>query len=231
MKYVRAYQFIFDSPKWMMNVLLAGACLIIPIIGPLILLGYAFEIVETMHRNRSDAAYPDFNFDKFGNYLMRGLWPALVHFCVIFPLLLLSQSCSFLAMLAGLGRGSDLVSLLFLPVFIAAGIAMVPLALRAGFLQDFRAAFAIDFVKDFVRKMWQETIIAWLFLIVTGSVLAFVGLLMCLVGIFPAMAVFGLAQMHLFYQLYELYLERGGMRIPLPGEQVDTAPPGAQAPV
>jgi hypothetical protein len=41
------------------------------------------------------------------------------------------------------------------------------------------------------------------------------GLLLCCVGILPATALILVAQYHLFYQLYELYLQRGGEPIPL----------------
>src|SRR5262245_15579904 len=78
MQYVRAYRYIFDSLKWMTNVLLCAVCSLIPVIGPLILFGYMFELVEFMHRRKSDVGYPDFTFDRFSTYLMRGLWPFLV---------------------------------------------------------------------------------------------------------------------------------------------------------
>src|SRR5690349_19837341 len=45
-RYLRAYQYIFDSPKWGTNVLLLAVCYLIPIIGPLVGSGYLFDLVE-----------------------------------------------------------------------------------------------------------------------------------------------------------------------------------------
>src|SRR5436190_1107158 len=88
MHYWRSYQYIFDSPNWLMNVLLGSVCILIPGIGPILLLGYELEIVERLH-GRGDIGYPDFDFGRFLNYLLRGLWVFLAHLLISLVVVLL----------------------------------------------------------------------------------------------------------------------------------------------
>jgi hypothetical protein len=94
-------------------------------------------------------------------------------------------------------------------------LVTTPLTIRAGLTQEFGASFDFVWVKDFIRKVWLETLIAQLFLSVVAIVLMFLGLLALGFGVFPALAVVMLVQGHLYLQLYQLYLARGGQKIPL----------------
>src|SRR5438034_6215952 len=77
MDYMRMLSYVFENPNWFMNLLLGALCALIPIIGPIVLLGYRYETVIGLLAV-GGARYPDFNFGRFGDYLMRGLWPFLV---------------------------------------------------------------------------------------------------------------------------------------------------------
>ncbi len=96
---------------------------------------------------------------------------------------------------------------------------MIPLTLRAGLTQDFGAAFSWRFVKDFMKRMWLPTLLSQLFLLVMVFPVLIGGMLLCFVGIYPAMTLQSLAQVHLHYQLYEEYLQRGGEVILIPQEK------------
>ena len=107
---------------------------------------------------------------------------------------------------------------------VGVSLVSIPLTLRAGLQQDFAAAFSLDYVKQFVGLMWREMILTSVFLIGTSVLLQFAGMLLCIVGIYPAMAIWMFASVHLHYQLYELYLQRGGTPIPLKDEPVGPPP-------
>jgi hypothetical protein len=101
---------------------------------------------------------------------------------------------------------------------------MVPISLRAGYTQDFGEAFKFGFVRDFVERMWFETILSMVFLMLCSIPLMIVGMLCCFVGTYFAMAIMMLAQAHLIdYQLYAVYLSRGGEPIPLKHVKPDVA--------
>jgi hypothetical protein len=55
-------------------------------------------------------------------------------------------------------------------------------------------------------------------------VLGIAGLMVCFIGVFAAAGLIAFAQYHLMYQLYELYLERGGTPIPLKSEPAAPQP-------
>src|SRR5262245_61754296 len=81
MKYIYAYKFLFESPNWLMNLLASSICQLVPILGPMVFLGYAYEIVEALHRQK-DARYPDFDTNRLLDYLKRGVWPFIVRLIV-----------------------------------------------------------------------------------------------------------------------------------------------------
>src|SRR5436190_21917671 len=77
MEYGQIVSYVFQNPNWLINLLMMGVCQLIPIVGPLVLVGYQFEVVEALHRDPR-RTYPDFDFGRFVDYLVRGLWPFLV---------------------------------------------------------------------------------------------------------------------------------------------------------
>ncbi|MEX2286328.1 MAG: DUF4013 domain-containing protein [Planctomycetaceae bacterium] len=230
MRYLDAYRFIFQSPKWLTNVLLSGVCMlvagIIPIVPQLVLMGYQFEIIEALHR-RPNQMYPDFDLNRLADYLTRGMWPFLVTFVASFVLIpvgfvLMFGFMAIFGSVMAAGASTTvtvLIGALLVIVLIAlsvlAGIVSVPMSLRAGLAQDFAAGFDFEFIKSFVSRVGLELLLTWLFLIASGFILTIVGFLACFIGAFVSVALWMLAQGHLMYQLYELYLSRGGAPIPL----------------
>jgi hypothetical protein len=115
MRYMQSYSFLFGSRNWTTNLLLASLCVLIPAVGPIILIGYLFEVIDVLLGRRpwpSDkksanhppdaiceqprvtavsetprhaGAYPDLTFDRLGEYLARGVWPFLVQLIVNLP--------------------------------------------------------------------------------------------------------------------------------------------------
>jgi len=228
MQYLYAYNYVFENQNWIMNLLCGTVCQLIPFIGPLVFLGYQFEIVEALHR-RPGRTYPDFDFNRFVDYLTRGVWPflvALLASVVIVPLMMvLVYGPMILIFLAGTADDAaagiaaaiviPLAILLGVALFVLIGLLMTPIVLRAGLAQDFGKAFDLAFAKGFVRRVWVEMVLACLFLMVTYPIILMGGMALCFVGVYPAAVLFMLAQIHLVYQLYELYLARGGTPIPL----------------
>jgi hypothetical protein len=91
----------------------------------------------------------------------------------------------------------------------------MPIILRAGLSQDFGKAFSLEFVRDFLGRVWQELLLSLLFFLITAPFVMLAGFLLLCIGIYPAAVVMQFAQFHIQYQLYELYLQRGGTPIPL----------------
>ena len=66
----------FKSPNWLTNLLWMFVCelLSIVVIGTLIKFGYMAEVAEARSGGRSEN-WPDFTWERFTEYVMRGLWP------------------------------------------------------------------------------------------------------------------------------------------------------------
>ena len=79
MNYAASVSDFFKSPKWMMNLLLGGVCVLIPIVGPMVVLGWLITGFWA-RQDENFETFPDFDFSHFGKYLERGLWPFLVAF-------------------------------------------------------------------------------------------------------------------------------------------------------
>jgi hypothetical protein len=173
------------------------------------------------HSVADSESYPDFTFDRFMEYLTRGVWPFLVRLIVNLVL----GAIFGLFWVVGMGVGaaasagnSSVLPLIFFAVFfvfylvLAAALAVLtlPLYLRAGLSSDFASAFSMDFYRDFLKRVGKEVVLAELFLVVSSSLVSALGLMLCCIGVYPAIALTMFASHHLDYQLYELYLERGG---------------------
>lgn len=255
MEYMQAIKYVFNSPNWIMNLMFGGLCIlstqVIPIIGNVIWWGYQFEIVESLHC-RPHRPYPDFTFNRFSEYLNRGLWvllAMLVMMIAIVPLAIvvaLGIAGCFAGMVAATGGGDEAAGvavLILMPVALTgaiglalvANVLMTPFVIRAGLCQDFGMTLNFPFAKDFIRKMWKETVVATIFLIVVAVISSFVGLALFCVGVFLTQAYVILVQGHLMLQLYQVYLSRGGEVIPLksikpPKSPTSPANPGGMPP-
>lgn len=222
LEYLRMYNFVFENPNWVTNVLLTAVCVLIPVVGPIVILGYQYEIMLGL-LSAGGARYPDFDFNRFADYLMRGLWPFLVALVAALPIGLVMSAIvvpGVLLIFAGathsemrllvLVIGVPLFVLVVLTITIAIQLLMLPLQMRAGLTQDFGAAFNFAWILDFVKKTWLEMFLGLVFLMFSYVVLALLGMLVFCVGMYAAAALFTMAHGYLLYQLYLLYLSRGG---------------------
>lgn len=223
MDYMRAYKFVFENEKWWQNLLLGGVCMIIPIIGPIVLLGYACRVMDSLLKNEPEA-YPDFDFGQFGEYLKRGVWPFLVMLVVTFVFMPVFWACMLVPIFGGmlleqhawLAAPLMLLGLCaYLVAIVALTLVMIPLLIRACICRDFAMSFSWTFVKDFFRLTWKELLLSMLFLCISGTIVVLVGMCLCCVGMYPAAVLAQYAQFYLYSQLYKLYLERGGAPVPV----------------
>jgi Protein of unknown function (DUF4013) len=233
-QYLRAYKFPFDSPQWFANVGFVTLCLlttsVIPVVGQMLAVGYLYDVLEAMHHQASDRPYPDFRWERFVAYLVRGALIFLVQFLVMLPALAIFLIGFFAAMVVTIGSspeepnlvlfaglyGGTLVLAMVSSLFLS--LLIVPLTLRVGLSQDLGQTFSWSFIKDYARRVWGPTLQAELFLLVSTLVVTLAGLALCCFGVYAVMALPLFARIHLNYQLYELYLERGGTPIPLQRE-------------
>lgn len=239
MNYTAAITDFFKSPKWVMNMLLGGLCTIIPVVGPIVTKGWLITGFWGRDDERFET-FPDFDFNQFGKYLERGLWPFLVTMVSSFVLSLVLSFCTVpLMMLPGIflsvqnsnvgGCAAALLVILmvafYLVLMVAIMFVLTPLILKASITQDFASAFDFTFAKRLISLTWKEMAIGSLFLSLSSVVLACLGMLVFCIGMYFAIVVVYFSWMHLHKQLYRLYLSRGGEPVPLSPKLRDYAAP------
>lgn len=237
--YIASITDFFKSPNWMMNLLLGGVCVLIPLIGPIVVLGWLITGFWARQDERCET-FPDFDFSNFGKYLERGLWPFLVSLAVsmagtlvMIPIVWILMIPMMLIGATGDADAGTCIGLVFtvlivivcLLLALALLMVLVPLKIRATITQDFVKSFDLGFVKRFLALTWKEIILSSLFICVSSVVLTFVGMLVFCVGVYFASVLVYFAWTHLSKQLYQLYLSRGGAVIPL-SPKLSDLPPG-----
>jgi len=204
-----------------MNLLLCCLFWLIPFVGPLVVLGYKITVFENFLR-QGDASYPDFDMNRFGDYLMRGVWQLLAGlllglvciplcFVAVLPIFIGIWIENFYIMvLASLSS-----MLVIFAIAITLALAATPVVLQVALTQDVTSAFNFSFIKDFIARTWKEMLLSTLFCMFANMILSLIGALACGIGLLPAAVVALSASWHINYQLYAIYLERGGMQIPI----------------
>ena len=201
----------------------------IPIVGPLVFSGYCYELIE-LNSKTPGIPNPPFSFNRFVEYLLRGVWPFLiqlisqiilqppimaVYFATIVPGIILLPRLGPQLGVTVLFLCVGAYAILVIALAIVLSLVLTPLMLRAGLAQDFAKAFDFKWILDFNRRVWPDLVLIMLFVICTAAPLALLGEAMCFVGLFPAVTIIQLMAANLSWQLYNLYLARGGTPIPL----------------
>lgn len=235
MNYQASITDFFKPQKWGMNMLLGAVAILIPMIGQVILAGWAITQLWGRGDDEHPSTYPPFDFQNFTKYLMRGLWPFLVQMACSFVIIPVIMIVFFVPiMIAGpamqnhealsvavilLGIGAYLILILGLNFFL------VPLSIAATLAQDFAPAFNLSFVRSFLALVWKDLLLTTLFLFAIGIVMAIVAICTCYIGAFALCPVMIFAWQHLQKQLYLLHVARGGMVLPR-SPKLSDLPPG-----
>ena len=227
-EYLRSYLHVFEREDWFLNPALSSVCFLIPVIGHIVFMGYQYQVVEGFLR-RPNEKISKFDFNQFTQMLSRGVYPFVASLVLQFLVVPLFFIIAFVPITISLMfDGEEQAPAMILATIFVVFVAIVgsfvvhliigPLMLRAGLSQSFSATFNFRWIRSFVRMMWFEEIMSTLFLIISSIFVSIIGMLMCFVGIYPALALMSLAMSHLTYQQYAIFLANGGEPIPLKEE-------------
>lgn len=234
MDFGQAINYVFNNPNWFVNILLPALCLlpaiclgIIPILGPIlqqlmlaIAVGYGWEASATLLATNG-TRYPDFDFSHIGTYLTRAMgWLVCAIISNVIGLALQFGFVGFGAMGGPGAQPNDAQIFAFLAAFGVVGLTifvlmffMYPMMFRAGLTGSVGDTFDFGWGWDFFSRMWLEMIVCSLVMLAVGFVAGLIGFLLLCVGIFLVGPFMQLVRGHLDYQLYELYLARGGIPV------------------
>lgn len=230
--YRRALRYQLDDESWITTLLFMTVAIIVPLVGGIVAFGYQATVIEALARNGAGAGPPRFDLERLVDYLLRGVRMFVVSLIVtviMLPIVWLGS----VVMLAGvLGTSHAMgpseaattaVGCVMIGAFTALTLALglviqvvtTPLLLRAAMEKDLGAIFDLAWARDFLARTGMESVKVHLFVIVISLGFFLLGVIACVVGVFPALAYVMLVQAHLYGQLYLLYLRRGGRRVEL----------------
>ena len=231
MNYLDSVKDFFRSPKWGMNILLGGVCMLIPLVGQIVLSGWNITQLWGQGDQRDPTKLPEFSFNHFVKYLTRGLWPFLVQLVLglvlAIVIVMVAVLCFFIiaALAAAMAEAAALAFIVLLligiPIYlilmISLNLILIPLTLKATLTQKFSTAFDLSFVKSFLSNVWKEIVVTALFMFVLGIAFTIATLIVLIptlgFGVYFLMPIMAFAWQHLVKQLYVLHLERGGIAV------------------
>jgi hypothetical protein len=229
--------FAFSNPNWLTNVMWCSLCFlvanIIPVLPHLIVIGYLYQQFERLHL-KQDGSYEDFDTSRLGDYLTRSIWLLLAYLILTAVMMVVFLPIALLGFGAGIAFIANDHVEEGIAVFVLTYVAMilvsfplqlvtVPVAIRVGLSQQIAGAFSLAWIKEFVRLTWREILLGGLVLTLANILGSIVGLLFFCIGAVPVMVVMMFAYIHFQWQLYEIYLERGGTPIPLKPKAIPVA--------
>lgn len=221
MRYQRSYLIFFQHSDWPLTLIAGSACMLVPVFGWGLLLGYIFETLDAPQQ--PDQSLPALDANRLSGYFRRGLPAALLHAAFWLPLFLLIVLVTGTLLYAGgpgrsPGVGAKLLasglSVAILLIVLLVSLLLLPATFFLGRGREGGLLDALRFAQEFLKRVWRELLLAQIFVVATGLTLFALGVMLCGFGAPSALALMGFAQYQLLAQLYDLYLERGGAAIP-----------------
>lgn len=197
--------------------------MLVPVYGQLVIWGYCYRIVEHLLFS-TEATTPPYQGYAVNWYMARSAWsgvPMLFLYVIGGMFVFFAGSSTLIISIVTAFGGPDsqaavfgilfpvVVTLIVSSLLIGSGMLLVT-TLRMALMQDFREGFRFAWLFDFWRKTWLEIVLSSCFLWVTFVLMMLAGSAFFCLGIAPAFVICYLAQSHIQFQLYRLYIRRGG---------------------
>jgi hypothetical protein len=210
MDFGRAFSFVFEDPDWLKKVAIAGLVMLIPVIGQLVVLGWALNITKRV-MDGSSSVLPDIDF---GGDLGRGFMAFVIGFVYSLPVTLVSSFIGIVNNVLGMNMDSDssAIAILIMILFSCLGIfsflysIFITLLLPAAYTRyleenSLGAAFNLSKVFAMVKANIGAYFIVLLGMI-CASLVSSLGLIACLIGVIFTSAYATAVIGHLYGQAY-----------------------------
>lgn len=246
-EYFRGLKAFFKDPNFGNNILIGSVHALIPIVGPIVLMGWGCEIMQRLSRQHPQPI-PKLDFSDFSHYLSRGVIPFLVAFVaqiilsIFIYILMFAGIFGFSFMIGQVGENSSsglVMTIAFFLVMSLIGLAvMVPGLILSNSLQtfaelteDFSRSFNFSFLKNYMSLTWKKACLAYLLYLPLGFIFGIIGIATCYIGLFPAIVLLMIGMLYVRWQIYAYYLSLGQASleikapVALPSEQKVALPP------
>lgn len=180
-----SFTYMFEDENWIKKILIGGIVAIIPIVN-FAALGYLVQVVRNV---RDGQSLPLPEWDQFGQYFMDGLWLFLIFLVWAIPIIILV--CIQGAGTAALAENNeDVVGIisacfgcLYLLWGLVIGIAYPAIVIRYAEVAQFMAGFQFGEIFSFISANVSSYLIVMILIWVAQSIIAPLGLILCVIGV------------------------------------------------
>ncbi|MDY6867987.1 MAG: DUF4013 domain-containing protein [Chloroflexota bacterium] len=208
MNFGLAFSYVFKDENWFKKVAIPAVCSLIPVVGPWVVSGWAMKAAKNVIDGNEEHALPEL---EFGADLRRGFMIFVITLLYNLPVVIL-----FGIMGAAFGFGAEadqgLMTILYI-VGGCVGLIGVVFALLVSFMSVIGIAnylakgeFGAAFKFKEIFAMLKKSFVSWL-LVIVGQILALgiiapLGTIACVIGVFLTMAYGFAVYAHLIGQAY-----------------------------
>jgi hypothetical protein len=222
MNFGRAFSYVTEDPQWLQKVGIAALIMIIPILGQIVVLGWALEITRHIINGEPETPLPEWS--NFGDYLSKGFQAFVIGVVYALPVILVqicSQGVSYLPTMMrdnsnvqAIASAASVVAiclscLVFLYDLVLAFVLPAALGSFAATGQ-IGAGFRFNEIIGLVRAAPGPYFMVFLGSIVAG-IIATLGLIACIIGVLFTAAYSYTIQANLWGQAYKLAKANTGM--------------------
>jgi hypothetical protein len=216
MEFGRAFSYAFEDVDWLKKIGIAALVMLIPLIGPIILMGWGLESTRRVI-NLDPSPLP--GWDDFGSFLSKGFQAFVVSLAYTLPVLLV-VGCGQVALFGsatalGNSNNSDVATGLVTVVSICMGCFVLIFGIAAGLVipaaignlaatGQLGAAFRFNEVFGLFRAAPGPYILSILVISLAAMVLSPIGGLVCGVGALVTSAFISAFSAHLYGQAYNI---------------------------
>lgn len=218
-QYIKPYTYFVSKPSGTTNLLWGSlalfSTLVIPLVGQIVLLGYQSDVADDLEHDPDITDHRNFDPNKLGEYLSRGLWPMLMQFLMGMGILALVVIAGLAGVLAWRLSEEPLIGVavggaLYVPFMMFGVLISWPMMLHTQLSRGFHLGRAVRFTSSFLRRLGGQLAVALMVHMIVSIPMTLVGMMMCFVGVFPAAMIQFMAQEHYMMQLYRVFLDEGG---------------------
>ena len=217
MDFGRAFSYVTEDTDWLKKIIIGAVMVIIPIVGPLALAGWALEILRRVIKDETQLL-PE--WDQFGTYIVNGLKELVIGIVYFLPALLI-YGCAFATIFGGsaisasadsgsadmIGSAITILTMCMycvLFLFIIIGALLIAPAIGS-FAEsgELASAFRVGEVFDLLRAAIGPYLLSLLIVGLVGSIATSLGSIACGVGALFAAAYVRAVASHLYGQAYK----------------------------
>jgi len=212
MEFGKAFSFPFEDQDWIKKLGIAGLLLLVPILGTLVVMGWAIEVTRRVIL-RDPQPLPDWS--NFGDYIMKGLQMWVIAFVYSLPIILVSACQQGALIFLQEGSNTDetmMTAIGILSACLACGMLLYSIFIgfflpasfgRFAATGQMGAAFRFGDVLALVKAAPAAYLIVLLGSFVS-ALIGSLGIILCVIGVIFTYAYAMVVNAHLWGQAYNV---------------------------